>query len=258
MPRPSSSKILEATVWKFGVIVMDEIYARCFAGLMTIAAIVLCVGVHASERSVDEATQVALSLDAHPDSGASKFDQYCVRCHGIRGAGAVDPSIPTLAGQRFVYLVRQLANFAGSERDSDVMHRVISRAAINGPQAWVDIAAYLDRVPPSNDRQVGDGIRVSLGRGIFHEQCSSCHRADARGGADGFVPSLRNQNYAYLLSQLHKMSEASRHNVDEDLVKFLRSFDEQDMRATADYLSRLRGAGSVHKVMRNDGVVVVD
>jgi hypothetical protein len=28
------------------------------------------------------------------------------------------------------------------------------------------------------------------------------------------------------------------------------------MNATADYLSRLRGPGAVHKVMRNDGVVV--
>jgi hypothetical protein len=28
------------------------------------------------------------------------------------------------------------------------------------------------------------------------------------------------------------------------------------MSATADFLSRLRGRGAVHKIMRNDGVVV--
>jgi hypothetical protein len=55
---------------------------------------------------------------------------------------------------------------------------------------------------------------------------------------------------------MHKLGEGRRHNVDEDLVRFLHSFDEQDMNATADYLSRLRGPGAVHKVMRNDGVVV--
>ena len=41
-----------------------------------------------------------------------------------------------------------------------------------------------------------------------------------------------------------------------DLVRFLASFDDEDIRATADYLSRLRGPGAVHKIMRNDGVVV--
>jgi hypothetical protein len=39
-------------------------------------------------------------------------------------------------------------------------------------------------------------------------------------------------------------------------VRFLRSFDDRDIDATADYLSRLRGPGAVHKVMRDDGVVV--
>jgi cytochrome c553 len=73
-----------------------------------------------------------------------------------------------------------------------------------------------------------------LGRGIFHEQCASCHRIDARGDGDGFVPSLRNQHYRYSVSQMHKLGEGRRHNVYEDLVRFLRSFDEQDMNATAD------------------------
>jgi hypothetical protein len=59
-----------------------------------------------------------------------------------------------------------------------------------------------------------------------------------------------------LVLQLHKLGEGRRHNVDENLVRFLRSFDDRDMDATADYLSRLRGPGAVHKVMRDDGVVV--
>jgi hypothetical protein len=49
---------------------------------------------------------------------------------------------------------------------------------------------------------------------------------------------------------------APRHNVDEDLVRFMRGFDARDIDATADYLSRLRGRGAVHRIMRNDGVVV--
>jgi hypothetical protein len=43
---------------------------------------------------------------------------------------------------------------------------------------------------------------------------------------------------------MHKLGEGRRHNVDEDLVRFLHGFDEQEMSATADYLSRPRRAQS--------------
>ena len=101
----------------------------------------------------------------------------------------------------------------------------------------------------------------------FSQYCARCHGSQAQGNANraipalagqrfAYLPSLRNQHYSYLVNQMHKLGEGRRHNVDEDLVRFLRSIDEQDMNATADYLSRLRGPGAVHKVMRNDGVVV--
>lgn len=225
---------------------------------MPIAAIFVLAqaDARASDESVDQATQMALSLDVHPDRGVSQFDHYCARCHGSQAQGDASRAIPALAGQRFAYLVRQLANFAGAERDSDTMHRVVSQKELREPQTWVDIAAYLNRAPLSHRAKTGDGTHLALGRGIFHEQCATCHRGDAHGDGDGFVPSLRNQHYPYLVNQLHKLSEGYRHNVDENLVRFLGSFDDQDISATADYLSRLRGPGAVHKIMRNDGVVV--
>ena len=237
---------------------MASIRASCTGVLVAIAAAFALVSgeVRASEEAVDRATQTAMSLDAHPDRGAAQFDHYCARCHGSHAEGDANRSIPALASQRFAYLVRQLANFAGFERDSNTMHGVLSQMELPGPQSWVDIAVFLNRAPPSNRAETGDGTQVAVGRGIFHEQCASCHRIDAHGDGDGFVPSLRNQHYRYLVRQMHKLGEGSRHNVDEDLVRFLRSFDEQDMSATADYLSRLRGPGAVHKMMRNDGVVV--
>jgi cytochrome c553 len=229
-------------------------YTKIFVAM---AALTLgCTAARASEQAVDRATQAALSLDAHPDRGGPQFARHCARCHGSEAQGDAGRSIPALAGQRFTYLVRQLANFAGEERDSDTMHQVLSAKHLRGPQVWVDIAAYLNKVPPSHPAQTGDGTQLALGRGIFHEQCAGCHSADAHGDADGFVPSLRNQHYSYLVGQLHKLGEGYRHNVDENLMRFLGSFDDGEMKATADYLSRLQGPGAVHKVMRNDGVVV--
>ena len=236
---------------------MPRISAGSGGVLMAMAACWM-LGSHAvaSEETVDRETQAALALDAQPEVGAAQFARFCARCHGSQAQGDAGRAIPSLAGQRFNYLVRQLANFAGGERDSDTMHVVVSRKEMREPQTWVDIAAYLNKTAPSQRTQSGDGNDLALGQGIFHEQCASCHRADAHGNGDGFVPSLRNQHYAYLDSQLHKLGEGYRHNVDANLIRFLQSFDDRDMNATADFLSRLRGPGAVHKVMRNDGVVV--
>jgi cytochrome c553 len=230
-------------------------YRAAFATI-TVAFALVGGSAGASEEAVDRATQTALSLDAHPVRGALQFSRYCARCHGSQAQGDANRAIPALASQRFAYLVRQLANFAGFERDSNTMHGVLSQVELRGPQTWVDIAAFLNKASFVNRAQTGNGTRVALGRGIFHEQCSSCRGNDAHGNGDGFVPSLRNQHYGYLARQMYKLGEGRRHNVDVDLVHFLRSFDGQDMNATADYLSRLRGPGAVRKVMRSDGVVV--
>jgi cytochrome c553 len=229
------------------------------SGILTMFAacsILASVDGAASQERVDHATQAALELDAHPARGGEQFRRSCARCHGSDAQGDADHAIPALAGQRFRYIVRQLADFAGQERESSIMQRVIAHNTVREPQAWVDIAAYLNSLPVTARVQTGDGSHAALGRGIFHEQCASCHRGDARGDAEGFIPSLRNQHYSYLVTQLDKLAEGSRHNVDEDLILFWRGLDAEDKRATADYLSRLSGPGDVHKTMRPDGTVV--
>lgn len=208
------------------------------------------------EEHVDRETQGALALDAHPARGKEDFVRYCARCHRGRAGGDAAKFIPALAGQRFAYLVRQLANFAGSERESATMHRVVSEPGIRDPQSWVDIAAYLNRLAPAADIEIGNGEAKDLGRGIFREQCASCHGADASGDTAGFVPSLRHQHFGYLDKQMRNLAAGYRHNVDEDLVLFMRTFDERDRQGVADYLSRLRGTGKTHDTMRQDGVVV--
>lgn len=230
--------------------------ARLLAVALLASALGAANSAGASEEAVDKRTQLALGLDAHPQAGEAIFKAHCTTCHGPQAHGDPTRTIPALAGQRFTYLVRQLANFSGGERESTTMHRQMEQAAVQDPQSWVDIAAFLNRLPTDYAVQHGDGTDLNLGGAIFHEQCASCHHADAHGSADGFVPTLRHQHYDYLIRQLHRMAQGDRHNVDENLVRFLRSFDEQEIHAVADYLSRLRGSGSVKKTMRSDGVVV--
>jgi cytochrome c553 len=209
-----------------------------------------------SEEHADRLTQTALSMDAHPEKGKGLFRQNCSQCHGSDGRGNGDSGDPALAGQRFAYLIRQMANFGSAERDNAAMNHIISDRQLADPQAWSDLAAYLNRLPFAPTIRTGSGLKVALGGAMFHEQCASCHQADASGDKVGFVPSLRNQHFAYLDRQLHQLAAGHRHNVDPSLVLFMRSFDEGDMSALADFLSRQRGPGKSHQHMLDNGVVV--
>src|SRR5271165_3141999 len=101
----------------------------------------------ANEEAVDQRTELALGLDVHPQAGEAIFKSHCVTCHGPQAHGDPTRTIPALAGQRFNYLVRQLANFSGGERESTTMHRQMEQAAVQEPQSWVDIAGFLNRLP---------------------------------------------------------------------------------------------------------------
>jgi cytochrome c553 len=211
--------------------------------------------VRAQSDRVFELIQNALTLDFDAKRGAPIYRDHCSSCHGQQAAGNADSFIPALAGQRQAYLIKQFADFSQRERDSISMHRVLSRAHLSEPQTWVNVAAYLNGLPPREDIETGDGSKVNLGEAIFREQCSSCHEEDARGDDDGFIPSIRNQHYSYLLRQMHALRNGHRRNIDRDLDGFIGSLPEDELRATADYLSRLRGPTRDRSKMRDNGAV---
>jgi cytochrome c553 len=207
----------------------------------------------ASPVRVDRLVRTALQLDPNVSHGAALYLQNCARCHGQGAIGDSHNVIPALAGQREAYLIKELADFTELERDSQEMHAVVARASLNEPQAWADVAAYISRLPPTQFPETADGRGVELGEAIFQEQCASCHEEDARGDDDGFVPSLRDQHYSYLVRQLRAMAASHRLNMDQDLVRFIDSLDSEEMTAVADYLSRLRGPVRDRAKLRDDG-----
>jgi cytochrome c553 len=195
----------------------------------------------ASPARVDRLVQSALQLDRDPARGGRLYAKHCSSCHGPEALGDSVRVIPSLAGQRRAYLIKQLADFTELERESETMHSTLARSGVTEPQDWVDIAAYLNSQPVATFQETGDGQGVELGEAIFQEQCASCHEEDGRGDDDGFVPSLRNQHYSYLLRQSRGLASWHRHNVEPDLVRFLDSLDVDELTAVADYLSRMRG-----------------
>lgn len=226
----------------------------------TLAALVtttfLAWPLHGASDNVDELVHNALQLDVNPARGGEVYAKHCAGCHGRAAHGDPARNIPALAGQRQAYLVKQLVDFSELERDSPDMHGVVSQAGMDDPQAWADISAWLNSAPPIAKPQRGDGRYLQLGVAIFREQCASCHEEDARGDDDGFVPSLRNQHYAYLLNEMRIMGRWHTRNVDQELSRFLDSLDEDELAGLADYLSRQHGPTRDRLRMRDDGAVV--
>lgn len=209
----------------------------------------------ASPTRVDQQVRAALQLEANAKRGAGLYSVHCAACHGPQALGDSKNVVPALAGQRQAYLIKQLADFAELERDSSDMHKVAARTAVANPQAWADLSGYLSNLPAVRFPETGDGGGVELGEAIFQEQCASCHEEDARGDDDGFVPSLRDQHYGYLVRAMRGLGASHRLNIDADLARFLDSFDTDEITAVADYLSRLRGPTRDRAKLNDDGTL---
>lgn len=221
----------------------------CALALLPIGIVV------ASPTRVDEQVRAALQLQPNVKRGSGLYTVHCTGCHRQQALGDPTNVVPALAGQRQAYLIKQLADFSELERDSGDMHKTVSRSAVGDPQAWADLAGYLSALPVANMPQTGDGGGVELGEAIFQEQCSSCHEVDARGDDDGFIPSLRDQHYSYLVRAMRGIGASHRLNVDTDLARFLDSLDTDEMTAVADYLSRLRGPTRDRAKLNDDGTL---
>ena len=227
-----------------------------FLRLILLVLLLLPIGsAAASPTRVDEQVRAALQLEANIKRGAGLYSVHCVGCHRREALGDPTNVVPALAGQRQAYLIKQLADFSELERDSGDMHKTVSRNAVGDSQAWADLAGYLSALPAVRVPQTGDGGGVELGEGIFQEQCASCHEDDARGDDDGFIPSLRDQHYSYLVRAMRGIGASHRLNVDTDLARFLDSLDTDEMTAVADYLSRLRGPTRDRAKLTSDGTL---
>jgi cytochrome c553 len=224
-------------------------FAAALVGLLAFASVA------ASPMSVDEKIRNTLQLDQNVKRGEQLYATYCSNCHGPQALGSAAKFIPSLAGQRRAYLVKQFADFSEMERASRTMHGVVSQAELASEQAWANLSAYLNSLPRASFPQTGDGRGLELGEAIFQDQCASCHDEDARGDDDGFVPSLRDQHYSYLVRQMRSISSWHRLNVDADLVRYLDSLDTEEATAVADYLSRMRGPVKDRERMNSDGTV---
>jgi cytochrome c553 len=184
------------------------------------------------------ATQAILRKPS-PESGRALYRKECARCHGRAAQGDGAKAIPALAGQHFSYLAKQLADFIELERDVPEMHRLFAEPRLGTPQVIANLSEYLSQLPPNEKPMHGDARSLGVGGGIYDTYCSECHGSSGEGSDADMIPVLRGQHYSYLLLQMRSLVSGHRANTFGEMAEFLDSPDTEQMKAVADFITRL-------------------
>lgn len=178
-----------------------------------------------------------------PKAAAAIVTQVCAACHGADGNSA-SPVNPSLAGQGYEYLHKQLADFKSGERKSPVMGGIVASLS---PADMKNLAAFFSekqaKPGTAKDKEVallGQKIYRGGVQGSGVPACASCHGANGQGIPVQF-PRLAGQHAGYTVDQLNKFRNGERAN---DAAKMMRviaaKMTPQEMEAVAQYIQGLR------------------
>jgi len=179
-----------------------------------------------------------LGAKANADHGEKLFSQ-CVACHGEDGNGKSDGSVPRIAGQHFRVLAKQLVDFRFGKRWDFRMENMADKHHLVGSQDIADVAAYVSGLMRLGNRGIGSGEFAEQGSRIYAEKCQACHGPGAKGDAAHGVPRLAGQHYAYLMRQMYDAVDGRRPSLPQLHSKRIAPLDFEQVRAVADYLSRI-------------------
>ncbi len=193
---------------------------------------------HAVDAASPARSEYQAAIRATPDfeHGAVLFAQ-CVSCHGADGQGAADGSTPRIAGQHFHVLVKQLVDFRYGKRwDFRMQQR--ANMHLGAFQDIADVAGYLSQQPRKSDGAARSAAPAS-GTSPYELSCASCHGAQGEGDDQGVVPMLAGQHPAYLLRQMYDSVDGRRPTVAQLHSPLIKALDFEQLRAIAEFLSRL-------------------
>jgi cytochrome c553 len=106
-------------------------------------------------------------------------------------------------------------------------------------QDMSDIAAYLQTLPIPPNLGKGAGKMLARGKELYARDCATCHGDKGQGDAEKFYPLVAGQHFKYLLRQETFIRSEGRGNANPDMVKVIKLYNDDDLDAVADYISRL-------------------
>ena len=180
----------------------------------------------------------ALTLPGDPSRGRDVY-LLCAVCHLPEGWGQEGGYYPQVAGQHASVVIKELADIRARNRDTPTMlpFAMLEHLTV---QEMADVAAYIERLPMTPENGVGPGTDLEHGTQLYKENCVDCHGENGEGIAKKHMPLIHGQHYAYLLRQFEWIRNGKRRNADKEMVEQIQRFDDRDVAAVMDYVSRLR------------------
>jgi cytochrome c553 len=178
----------------------------------------------------------ALELTGNLENGEEAYE-ICSACHLPSGAGRSDGTFPQLAGQHTTVVIKQIADIREGLRDNPIMYP-FAKTLID-PQELADVAAYIQTLPIPHNNGRGPGTHLEQGEKLYAENCVECHGKYGEGDAAKFYPVLAGQHYKYMLRQITDIRDGRRRNANPDMVKIVKKYNDEELDAVVDYMSRL-------------------
>jgi len=187
------------------------------------------------------------------ENGKGDTVPACSSCHGDNAMGMDAIGSPRLANIGYVYIVKQLTDYAEGKRKDLTMDQMNNIAKGLTEQDRRDLAAYENSFPraeePSDLKALkADGTAVgsaSAGQALIRygdggriTACMTCHGFNGR-GADPVYPKIAQQKFVYLVNQLKHWKDGTRANDPmSQMQKIARQLSEQDIINAATFLSQ--------------------
>ena len=163
--------------------------------------------------------------------------EVCAGCHEAGAQGRADGTFPRLAGQHATVLIKQMTDVRAGRRDNPKMYPFADKHVIS-TQDIADIALYLESLPVTPDNGHGPGVNLPMGKKLYEDDCEECHRPHGQGSSTKFYPRVSGQHYKYLLREAFAIRDGERRNANPDMVKVIKNYNSEEIRAVSDYMSR--------------------
>ena len=164
----------------------------------------------------------------------------CNWCHG--GSKGYSPA-PRLAGQRPLYIEKELFEFHRRARDNPFSRQYMWGAAANlSPETAHDLALYFS-AQPAKAASDGDRGLAAMGETIYQQglpeqnivACVACHGPNAEG--IGPIPRLGGLSFAYLQRRLKQWAEGYHAAAGPPMPSIASKLPPEIVAALASYLS---------------------
>jgi cytochrome c553 len=186
----------------------------------------------AATRPINDLERAALSPSREMLAvGENVAGTACASCHGLDGASTA-PGVPSLAGQRTVYLHRVLQAYQARERSSDEMNHA---TGFLNEEALLAVSAYyaslsparppLPEDEPAEAGDAGGGDPFAGIRGDM-KKCVKCHGEDGNASASG-MPNLSAQAPDYFVAAMKAYAEGGRDH--KMMAKLVANLDESTL-----------------------------